>query len=226
MRYDDDLARQSRNRGNYGNNLVRQFRVRGDVPAEQWGCLFGAFILPAEKMGLRIVRNVQFELEPPPVRALIRCGDVRVSKWGRLYPCFILPAQQRGLGMVRGLQFEVELPEGKAFHKDGPEFEMMHKAAWQRRLTIEVLDDWGFGNYLREKREERRISMTEMAEKLGISVAYLSYIERDRLDGRKDELIQRACVVLGLDPEEAYAAARRCYDRASLENGAPRGDDA
>lgn len=67
----------------------------------------------------------------------------------------------------------------------------------------------GFGSYLRQKREEQELTLVELAEKLGISVAYLSRIERDRENAPKDELIQKACKALGLDPDEAYSEARR-----------------
>lgn len=67
----------------------------------------------------------------------------------------------------------------------------------------------GFGSYLRRKREEQELTLAELAEKLGISVAYLSRIERDRENAPKDELIQKICKALGLDCDEAYAEARR-----------------
>ena len=70
----------------------------------------------------------------------------------------------------------------------------------------------GFGAYLRGKREERNMTLAQVAGKLGISLAYLSRIERDRENAPKDELIGKMCEVLGLSPEEtdqAYAKARR-----------------
>ncbi len=67
----------------------------------------------------------------------------------------------------------------------------------------------GFGGYLRQKREERELTLLEVAERLGISIAYLSRIERERENAPKDELIQKISTVLGLDADEAFAAARR-----------------
>ena len=67
----------------------------------------------------------------------------------------------------------------------------------------------GFGSYLRQKREERELTLVELAQRLGISVAYISRIERDRENAPKDELIQKFCKALRLDPDEAYAEARR-----------------
>ena len=67
----------------------------------------------------------------------------------------------------------------------------------------------GFGGYLRQKREERELTLLDVAEQLGISVAYLSRIERERENAPKDELIQKISKVLGLDADEAFAAARR-----------------
>ena len=67
----------------------------------------------------------------------------------------------------------------------------------------------GFGGYLRQKREERELTLLDVAERLGISIAYLSRIERERENAPKDELIQKISAVLGLDADEAFAAARR-----------------
>ena len=67
----------------------------------------------------------------------------------------------------------------------------------------------GFGSYLRDKREERELTLLEVAERVGISVAYLSRIERERENVPKDELIQKICKALTLDADEAFAAARR-----------------
>jgi transcriptional regulator with XRE-family HTH domain len=67
----------------------------------------------------------------------------------------------------------------------------------------------GFGSYLREKREERDLTLAQLADKIGISVAYLSRIERDRENAPKDDLIQKICKALGIDCDEAYAEARR-----------------
>ena len=67
----------------------------------------------------------------------------------------------------------------------------------------------GFGGYLRKKREERELTLVEVAERVGISVAYLSRIERERENAPKDELIQKVCKALDLDADEAFAAARR-----------------
>ena len=43
----------------------------------------------------------------------------------------------------------------------------------------------GFGGYLRKKREERELTLVEVAEQVGISVAYLSRIERERENAPK-----------------------------------------
>ncbi len=67
----------------------------------------------------------------------------------------------------------------------------------------------GFGSYLRAKREERQLTLLDVAERVGISVAYLSRIERERENAPKDELIQKICDVLGLAPDGAFTAAQR-----------------
>ena len=66
-----------------------------------------------------------------------------------------------------------------------------------------------FGSYLRDKREERELTLLEVADKVGISLAYLSRIERERENVPKDELIQKLCKAMDLDVDETFAAARR-----------------
>lgn len=70
----------------------------------------------------------------------------------------------------------------------------------------------GFGSYLRTKREDRAMTLAQLADKLGISIAYLSRIERDRENAPKDELIHKIREILDWNSEEtdvAFAEARR-----------------
>ena len=67
----------------------------------------------------------------------------------------------------------------------------------------------GFGTYIRRKREERDITLTEFARRIDISPAYWSRIEREMEKPPKDELILKAAEVLGLKPDEAFIEASR-----------------
>ena len=66
-----------------------------------------------------------------------------------------------------------------------------------------------YGSYIRREREKRDISLTDFARMLGISPAYWSRIEREMEKPPKDELIQKAAEILGLDPDDSFIRARR-----------------
>jgi transcriptional regulator with XRE-family HTH domain len=66
-----------------------------------------------------------------------------------------------------------------------------------------------FGNYIRKKREEAGLPLRILAQKIDISPAYWSRIEREMEKPPKDELMQRAAQVLGLDLDEVFIEARR-----------------
>lgn len=67
----------------------------------------------------------------------------------------------------------------------------------------------GFGAFIRERRNERGLTLLDVAAKVEVSVPYLSRIERDRENPPRDELIRRLADVLGIPEDEAFAAARR-----------------
>jgi transcriptional regulator with XRE-family HTH domain len=67
----------------------------------------------------------------------------------------------------------------------------------------------GFGSFIRWKREEAKIPLRELAQRIGISPAYWSRIEREMEKAPKDELIQKATEVLSLDLDEVYIEASR-----------------
>ena len=46
-----------------------------------------------------------------------------------------------------------------------------------------------FGHYIRRQREERDMTLTELARRVEISIAYLSRIERERENPPPDHLI-------------------------------------
>ncbi len=66
-----------------------------------------------------------------------------------------------------------------------------------------------FGNYIRRQREDRELTLTEVARQLEISIAYLSRIERERENPPPDRLISALAGALNLPPDDLFAAARR-----------------
>ena len=67
----------------------------------------------------------------------------------------------------------------------------------------------GFGSFIRRKREEADIPLREFAQRIGISPAYWSRIEREMEKAPKDELIQKATKLLMLELDEVYIEASR-----------------
>lgn len=66
-----------------------------------------------------------------------------------------------------------------------------------------------FGHYIRRRRERREMTLTELARRVEVSIAYLSRIERERENPPPDHLISALAVALGAPPDELFAAARR-----------------
>ena len=66
-----------------------------------------------------------------------------------------------------------------------------------------------FGRIIRDRRTELGIGMTDMADRLGISAAYWSRIERDQEKPPRDELIERAAAILGLRMDDVFVEAQR-----------------
>ena len=66
-----------------------------------------------------------------------------------------------------------------------------------------------FGTYVRTKREEVGMTLTEFARQLEISPAYWSRIETGRENPPKDELIKKAAPILGLSEDELFIEASR-----------------
>jgi len=72
---------------------------------------------------------------------------------------------------------------------------------WRKRMT--------FGKYLRREREERQMTLTELARRVDISIAYLSRIERERENPPPDRLMRALARALDLPVDDVFAAARR-----------------
>ena len=66
-----------------------------------------------------------------------------------------------------------------------------------------------FGSYIRRKREEAGIPLRDFAQKINISPAYWSRIAREMEKAPKNELMERAAQVLGLDLGEVFIEASR-----------------
>lgn len=66
-----------------------------------------------------------------------------------------------------------------------------------------------FGTYVRTKREEVGMTLTELARQLEISPAYWSRIETGRENPPKDELIKKAATILGLSEDDLFIEASR-----------------
>lgn len=67
----------------------------------------------------------------------------------------------------------------------------------------------GFGRYIRQKREEKAISLNDFARMLEISPAYWSRVEREMEKPPKVELIEKAVELLELNSDEAFIEAAR-----------------
>ena len=66
-----------------------------------------------------------------------------------------------------------------------------------------------FGTYVRTKREEVGMTLTEFARQLEISPAYWSRIETGRENPPKDERIKKAAPILGLSEDDLFIEASR-----------------
>lgn len=66
-----------------------------------------------------------------------------------------------------------------------------------------------FGSTIRREREAQEMTLCELARQIGISIAYLSRIERERENPPPDRLVAALADALGLSQDELFAAARR-----------------
>lgn len=66
-----------------------------------------------------------------------------------------------------------------------------------------------FGATVRLKRRELKIGLNDFAERLGISAAYWSRIEREQEKPPRDELIERAAAILGIRLDDLFVTAER-----------------
>lgn len=66
-----------------------------------------------------------------------------------------------------------------------------------------------FGSVVREKRQALTISLNDFSERLGVSPAYWSRIERDQEKPPRDDLIEKAAAILGVRLDDLFVEAER-----------------
>lgn len=66
-----------------------------------------------------------------------------------------------------------------------------------------------FGSLVRARRQDLAIGLNDLAERIGVSPAYWSRIERDREKPPRDELIERTAAILGMRLDELFIEAER-----------------
>lgn len=59
-----------------------------------------------------------------------------------------------------------------------------------------------FGEFIAKKREERQITLREMARRLGVSAPFLSDVEKDRRNPFDGDRLEKTAGILGLDKQE------------------------
>jgi HTH-type transcriptional regulator, competence development regulator len=66
-----------------------------------------------------------------------------------------------------------------------------------------------FGSVVRAKRQALEIGLVDFAERVGVSAAYWSRIERDQERPPRDELIEKAAAILGVRMDDLFIEAER-----------------
>jgi transcriptional regulator with XRE-family HTH domain len=66
-----------------------------------------------------------------------------------------------------------------------------------------------FGSYLRTSRNNRGLTLENVAVKIGLSVPHLSRIERDRENPPRDEILEKLANIIGIPSDDLFAEARR-----------------
>jgi HTH-type transcriptional regulator, competence development regulator len=70
-------------------------------------------------------------------------------------------------------------------------------------------NEMGFGAWIRTERERAGVTLNDFSRRLEISPAYWSRIEREMEKAPKDELILKACAILGLSMDNGFIKAQR-----------------
>ena len=66
-----------------------------------------------------------------------------------------------------------------------------------------------FGLSVRAKRTEQGIGLNDFAERLGVSPAYWSRVEREQENPPRDDLVERAAAILGVRLDDLFVEAGR-----------------
>jgi len=66
-----------------------------------------------------------------------------------------------------------------------------------------------FGQYIRRAREQRALTLIEVASELDISIVYLSRIEREKEQPPPDDVVTSLARILDLPTDDVFAAAGR-----------------
>lgn len=66
-----------------------------------------------------------------------------------------------------------------------------------------------FGLTVRARRVEQGIGLNDFAERLGVSPAYWSRVEREQENAPRDELVERAAAILGVRLDDLFVEAGR-----------------
>ena len=67
----------------------------------------------------------------------------------------------------------------------------------------------GFGASVRAKRIAEAIGMNDFAERIGVSPAYWSRVEREEEHPPRDEYVERAAAILGVRLDDLFIEAGR-----------------
>jgi transcriptional regulator with XRE-family HTH domain len=67
----------------------------------------------------------------------------------------------------------------------------------------------GFGLTVRAKRTDQGVGLNDFAERLGVSPAYWSRVEREQENPPRDELVERAAAILGVRMDDLFVEAGR-----------------
>ncbi len=67
----------------------------------------------------------------------------------------------------------------------------------------------GFGLSVRARRTEQGIGLNDFAERLGVTPAYWSRVEREQEKPPRDELVERAAAILGVRLDDLFVEAGR-----------------
>jgi transcriptional regulator with XRE-family HTH domain len=67
----------------------------------------------------------------------------------------------------------------------------------------------GFGLTVRAKRTDQNIGLNDFAERLGVSPAYWSRVEREQENPPRDDLVERAAAILGVRMDDLFVEAGR-----------------